>query len=646
MVAVRGGKELQLHIFKKFNILLLGSKIIGTPSRESATGIKSTYNNSAFPLRWTTRRKSLWHHGSTVIINSLSLLSKGRLVMADENTQLCSNCKHDIPEANFTTHEIHCRRNIALCDVCQEPVPRAELLHHKEQEHSQEQCKCGLKIEKRLMESHQSSDCSQRLVPCQYCELELVFSQAIQHEEYCGTRTEPCPVCKLNIMLREKAIHPALCGSLTPPQERRMASQDPGAWFETQSIHNLLRGQERSNNNNSSGGLTERRGPPRPLESRLHNSTRGAVGTGARRNAAQRNNEFARLLDQEAELENNNNSLLWPLSQLPGSDSSGLDYLLALSLQSDGDTEEPGVQQGLWTDVWDRRLGRAPAPSTFSSQISSGNNNNTPASTNTSSEIMLPCEFCEELFPEEDLILHQTGCSPATAFASFSKQPPSVHHEEPFTYDDITPRTPSPPNLPHSVSPLSYSPPSSPLGGDILIPCEFCGVTLEENVVFHHQDKCDLRPATAYQTDGALPSPWKPILSANESCGRSSPERQRRVRHQADPAEGFLVPTPLHGWPSHMSPIDLRKPSAFRSISIAGKNTNSELQGQTRSLWGKGTETHSSHFDPLSGGYSSSTAGSSGPQSSDRAEGRRCQKNTAVSKVPKKQNTEKEKEEE
>lgn len=43
------------------------------------------------------------------------------------------------------------------------------------------------------------------------------------------------------------------------------------------------------------------------------------------------------------------------------------------------------------------------------------------------------------------------------------------------------------PTFPRSVSPASYSPPASPLEGDVVIPCEFCGVALEEAVVFHHQ---------------------------------------------------------------------------------------------------------------------------------------------------------------
>ncbi|XP_050965908.1 TRAF-type zinc finger domain-containing protein 1 isoform X2 [Labeo rohita] len=537
--------------------------------------------------------------------------------MAEENTQFCSNCKHDIPEANFTTHEIHCRRNIALCEVCQEPFPHAELVLHKEMDHAEEQCKCGLKIEKRFMEVHQRSECSHRLVPCQFCDLEVASFQAKEHEDYCGTRTEPCPVCKCNVMLREQHIHPALCGSLTPPQERhssRAGGQSPGAWFEAHSIHNLI-------HNNNSAGAADRRGPPRPLEDRLHNSTRGTVRGGTRRNTDTRNNDFAYLLDQETELGNNNNSLLWSLGQLPDYESSSLDYMLALSLQSEGDLEDPR-QEGVWTDVWDRRLGRTPAHSNLTSQLSSNTNNNCTATSpktnltaahSPSSNIMLPCEFCEELFPEEDLILHQTGCSPASAIASFSKQAPSLQYEEIITQGAshvISPRTPSPPTLPLSVSPLSYSSSSSPVEGDVLIPCEFCGVALEEDVLFHHQDKCDLRPQTAYSFDGL--SPRKPHHTAKEAPERRSPERQRRVRHQADPDKELLQEM-AQGWQKGPSSLDQWPSSAYSYT----KNTNAEQQAKSRNQR---------------------------PPHRGRLEGRRSDKNTETPKVPKNHNVEKEEE--
>ncbi|XP_071339094.1 TRAF-type zinc finger domain-containing protein 1 [Trachinotus anak] len=579
--------------------------------------------------------------------------------MADENTQFCGNCKHDIPEANFTTHEIHCQRNIALCGVCQEPVPRSDLNEHMQQEHTQITCKCGLKIEKNHIDVHQSSECSQRLVPCPYCELELVFSQSKEHEDYCGTRTEPCPHCKCNVMLREQAVHPVLCGSLTPPQERnnsRMSRSpveqlSPGAWFEAHSIRNIIKAQERGSKNNNISAA-EQQAFPRAVDPRVYSTSRGPQSSGDWKNTSQSNSTFSHFLSQSHFL-NSSSSSAWPHGgQTHDEDSSGLDYMLALSLQSDGESVTGDAESNLWSDIWDHKIEKT-SNTSVNSPLSLPNNNYQHFTTGTSTsavqdhdqaDIMLPCEFCEELFPEEDLILHQTGCSPASAFASFSKQPSSPPKEDRMSRNTSglmhsLPNTLASniPTFPRSVSPASYSPPASPLEGDVVIPCEFCGVALEEAVVFHHQDKCDMRPQTAHPLNNLTKSSIrKPLGPAKDAFGQISPDFQRRIKHQAD----FLDED--FGFDRHNLPgkntRDLQR--GYIGLPSQRKTSNCDVSVKNRSQQGMEAEgAHSSFCDT----DKSSSASLKGPHLPENKEGRGNRSNP-MTKFPKKQNEEQQEE--
>ncbi|XP_053938564.1 TRAF-type zinc finger domain-containing protein 1 isoform X1 [Cuculus canorus] len=406
--------------------------------------------------------------------------------VAAAESRLCGNCKKDIPVANFVVHEIHCSRNIEVCRHCSELIPKSEMKSHIESEHVQVTCKCRMKIEKCLLKDHEASACPLRPVVCQYCDIQLASNKLRDHEVYCGARTERCGGCGRNIMMKDLKEHPRVCGQEVKPVRGSRAV--PRFEDEDADSHVL-----------------------RDIRNRLRSE------------------------DELEQLERNENAR----SSLHEEWNADLDYALALSLQNENNPHNntaAEVPSGFWESYYTK--GSVPSACLYETDTSNIFSCDSSGSFSTSNHIknseiiMLPCEFCEELFPAEDLILHQTGCNPASAFASFSKRSISSNPQE---YDGL--------RALGSKSCRSLS--SSQLqavqaDGDIMIPCEFCGIQLEEETVFHHQHHCDLRPASPAAT---LPSRQLLPPQANGER-REAPELvRRRIRHQGDVSprcmEGF-----------------------------------------------------------------------------------------------------------
>ncbi|XP_069816865.1 TRAF-type zinc finger domain-containing protein 1 isoform X2 [Dendropsophus ebraccatus] len=375
---------------------------------------------------------------------------------AEQETRLCGNCKRDIPADNFTIHEIHCRRNISICKMCQEPIPTSDMKDHYDSEHALVTCKCNKTVEKCALEEHEKSSCPLRLVQCQFCELEVTFNTLENHEDYCGARTEPCEKCGSSVMIKELKEHPAVCGKVKQQKNPvRVNSWADSREYEVPSLT----------------GLNTRRTFTDDLYSRLPRHVPDRF--------------YGRsILTQSLKRFDD-------INQNTGRHSTNLDFLgqeersrtfrnshsqSRKNTQAAPEPADPFADNDLdlWSDFYckDNKMKtnvRGQNKSNFFPRNESMHLNS--SSPPTTDAIQLPCEFCEELFPEEDLILHQSGCRPGV-FSSVRRDSPSP----PLDFN------------------LRSSPPPADRHQSVLIPCEFCGILMEGDILFHHQDQCDMGP--------------------------------------------------------------------------------------------------------------------------------------------------------
>ncbi|KAL1768607.1 TRAF-type zinc finger protein domain-containing protein 1 [Sigmodon hispidus] len=436
----------------------------------------------------------------------------GRAKMAeftdDQAARLCDNCKKEIPVFNFTIHEIHCQRNIGVCPVCKEPFPKSDMDIHMATEHCQVTCKCNKKLEKRQLKQHTETECPLRLAVCQHCDLELSVLKLKEHEDYCGARTELCGSCGRNVLVKELKTHPEVCGRVEEEKRNEAAippdtydeswSQD-GIWIASQLLRQI-----------------EALDPPMRLPGR---PLRAFESDPFHRTVSQRNTTHFPIqnnLFEEQERQERNRGQQSPKES--SENNAHLDFMLALSLQNEGQPSSM-AGQGFWGSVPETDPARG-GPTSLGDIKGAAD------------ETLLPCEFCEELYPEELLIDHQTSCNPSHALHSLNTGSSSIRGVEDsgVIFQNFLQQATS--NQLNTLMGLNNA---AAVEDSIIIPCEFCGVQLEEEVLFHHQDQCDQRPATAnhHAMEGNPTQDSQPQDTSPELL-------RRRVKHQGDLSSGYM----------------------------------------------------------------------------------------------------------
>ena len=56
------------------------------------------------------------------------------------------------------------------------------------------------------IENHKKR-CDSKMVPCSYCELDVLLGELKEHQKTCWAITEPCPKCKRHIQRKDMDRH-------------------------------------------------------------------------------------------------------------------------------------------------------------------------------------------------------------------------------------------------------------------------------------------------------------------------------------------------------------------------------------------------------------------------------------------------------
>eukprot|EP00667_Euglena_gracilis_P002152 EG_transcript_2152 len=129
----------------------------------------------------------------------------------------CSRCAETVPKANLALHSLTCHLRKVPCDVCGQFVEN--VVEHMADEHTQQLCKCGVEVPKKLFGAHQAERCSHRMLVCRLCELPVMAKDKAAHDEQCGARTDVCAQCGARVLLREFSAHERVCGLTCQPSQ-------------------------------------------------------------------------------------------------------------------------------------------------------------------------------------------------------------------------------------------------------------------------------------------------------------------------------------------------------------------------------------------------------------------------------------------